>query len=90
MDYKVYILRMNNGQLYAGYTADIERRLQEHQLGKVASTRQRRPVKLIHYERYLLKTDAERRERFLKTTEGKRLLKMQIRDALLAENSVVE
>jgi len=90
MDYKVYILRMSNGQLYVGFTADIQRRLHEHELGKVASTKQRRPVKLLHYESYLLKTDAERRERFLKTTEGKRLLRMQIRDALVAENIVVE
>ncbi len=50
--------------------------------GKVESTSNRRPLKLIHYEAYLLKSDAERRERFLKTTEGRRTLKQQLRDLL--------
>jgi len=58
------------------------RRVGEHNDGKVKSTSKRRPLKLIHYEAYLLKSDAERRERFLKTTEGKRLLRQQIRDLL--------
>jgi hypothetical protein len=30
------------------------------------------PVTLIHYEAYCLESDARRRERFLRTTEGKR------------------
>jgi hypothetical protein len=33
-------------------------------------------------EAYLLESDARRRERFLKSTEGKRLLRQQIRDVL--------
>jgi putative endonuclease len=79
----VYILHMVNGQLYTGYTADLKRRFREHQAGKVKATVCRRPLKLIHYEAYSLKTDAQRRERFLKTTEGKRLLRQQIRDLLV-------
>lgn len=58
------------------------RRLTEHKNGKVESTRNFRPVKLVHYEAYLFKSDAKRREKFLKTTEGSRLLRMQIRDLL--------
>jgi hypothetical protein len=37
---------------------------------------------LIHAEAYALGTDARRRERFLKTTEGKRLLRQKLRDIL--------
>jgi len=55
----------------------------EYQKGKVRSTRDKGPIKLIHYEVYALKGDAERRERFLKTNEGKRLLRQQIRDILI-------
>ncbi len=68
--------------LYKGITSDLKRRISEHKNGKVISTKHKRPVKLIHYEAYLLKSDAERRERFLKTTEGRRLLKQQIKDIL--------
>lgn len=75
----VYILLLNNKQLYTGYTEDLKRRLDEHQKGRSGFTSQRLPVKLIHYEAYLIKEDAERRERYLKTTEGKRFLKQQIK-----------
>ena len=80
--YYVYFLNLNNGCIYKGYTLDLERRYKEHQNGKVKSTKNRRPLKLIGYEVYLFKTDALRRERYLKTTEGRRFLRMQYRDVL--------
>ncbi len=79
--YYVYILKLDNGDLYKGSTADVRERVAEHKKGKVDSTRNKNPV-LIHYECYLKKSDAQRRERFLKTTEGRRLLKQQLRDVL--------
>ena len=80
--YYVYILRMKNGQLYTGFTSDLKRRMKEHEYGKVKSTKLRRPLKLIHYEAYILESDARRRENFLKTSEGKKLLHKQIRDII--------
>ena len=80
--YYVYILLLSNTQLYTGYTSDLKRRLLEHQHGKSEFTSQPLPVRLIHYESYSLESDARRREGFLKTTEGKRLLRQQIRDCL--------
>ncbi len=41
-----------------------------------------RPLELIHYEAYTMESDAMRREKYLKTTEGKRFLRQQIRDLL--------
>ena len=73
---------MSNGQFYTGFTANLKVHVKQHQSGKVKSTRNKRPVKLFHYEAYLRESDARRRERFLKTTEGKRLLRMQIKDLL--------
>jgi len=80
--YYVYLLFLSNNRIYTGYTHDLKQRISEHQHGKVISTSKFLPLKLIHYESYLLKSDAQRRERFLKTTEGKRLLKLQLRDIL--------
>jgi putative endonuclease len=79
----VYILLLNNKQLYTGSTNDLKRRYKEHKNGKVKSTQYRRPLELLHYEAYLKKSDAVRREGFLKTTEGKRLIKQQLRDILI-------
>ncbi len=80
--YYCYILLLSNNQLYTGFTNDVKRRIHEHKSGKVKFTSQRLPVKLIHYEAYMLKSDAMRREKYLKTTEGKYFLHQQIRDYL--------
>lgn len=79
----VYILLEKNGQFYTGFSTDLRLRIKEHNSGKVESTKDRRPLKLIHYEAYFLESDARRREKYLKTTEGKRFLKQQIRDLLI-------
>ena len=80
----VYILKLSTGDLYTGATSDLRRRLREHHAGRVSSTRHSRDSsELIHYEAYLLKSDALRREKYLKTTEGKRMLRQQIRDLLV-------
>jgi len=78
----VYFLKLSNGDLYKGLTSDLKRRMEEHATGKVESTKNYLPAILIGYEAYQLKSDAQRREKFLKTTEGRRLLKQQYKDIL--------
>ncbi|MEA1926436.1 MAG: GIY-YIG nuclease family protein [Patescibacteria group bacterium] len=85
----VYILLLNNLQIYTGCTSNLKRRVEEHKLGKSKFTSKRLPVKLIHYEAYLLSQDAERRERYLKTTEGKRFLRQQLKE-LFTQNNIGE
>ncbi|MDF1497537.1 MAG: GIY-YIG nuclease family protein [Patescibacteria group bacterium] len=80
--YFVYFLKLRNGNIYKGSTSDLNRRLTEHRSAQVFSTKSYLPLKLIGYEVYYLKSDAERRERFLKTTEGRRLLNQQYRDII--------
>ncbi|MFH1654448.1 MAG: GIY-YIG nuclease family protein [Pseudomonadota bacterium] len=84
--YYVYILHLANNQLYTGFTSDLKRRIKEHEGGKVESTKHKRPLKLLHYEAYLLESDARRREKYLKGSEGKNSLRKQIRDILLSLN----
>ena len=85
----VYFLRLSNKSVYKGCTADLKRRIREHMAGKVESTRNFRPMTLLGYEAYHLKSDAERREKFLKTTEGRRLLRQQLRDVLQSTHGEV-
>lgn len=80
--YFVYVLKLNNGQLYVGLTSDLKRRYHEHLRGKVKATQRRRPLDLIYYEAYKIKKDAEKRERYLKSTKGKRTLKLQLHNFL--------
>ena len=63
-------------------TSDLRRRFLQHKNGGVESTKNYLPVVLIGYEAYILKSDAERREKFLKNTEGRRIFKQQYKDIL--------
>ena len=78
--YYVYILQslIKKNWLYNGFTSDLKRRLHEHNDGKNFSTAPYIPLKLIYYECYLVKEDAEAREKYLKTSMGKRVLKKQL------------
>lgn len=78
----VYVLQSEvDGQLYTGCTADLRKRFLEHNAGKVLSTRNRRPLKLIYYEACLNEQDAFRREKYLKTTYGKRYIKTRCKNS---------
>jgi putative endonuclease len=47
----VYVRQsLKDQDLYTGYTNDLGRRFREHTSGKVTSTRNRRPMRLIYYE----------------------------------------
>ena len=86
----VYFLRLSNGDIYKGLTDDLPRRLREHEKGSNVSTSLYQPLALLGYEAYKSKSDAIRREKFLKTTEGMRLLKRQYRDIISASNLMLE
>jgi len=76
-----YILQSENkGGLYIGYTSDLRKRLKEHNQGLNKSTKPYAPWKLIYYEACLNEKDAKRREGYLKTSQGQRLLKRRIKD----------
>jgi putative endonuclease len=63
----VYLLQSDedNG-FYIGYTSDLKLRFIQHKEGQVESTCHRRPLKLIYYESYKNKNQAEKREANLK------------------------
>lgn len=69
--YYVYILKSDkDGDYYVGSTDDYKRRLKEHERGKVPSTKHRRPLEMMCCEAYHDKITAQRRERFLKSSDG--------------------
>jgi len=78
--YYVYVLLGEvDRKFYTGSSPDLKRRFRAHCDGKVASTKSRRPLKLIYYEACLDKGDAIRREKYLKTGMGKRYLRNRLR-----------
>lgn len=81
MFFYVYVLEsLKNKRLYKGYTNDLRKRLKEHNCGLNFSTKPYMPWKIIHYEAYLNEKDANRREKYLKTSQGSRLLKRMLKE----------
>ena len=73
---------LSDKQLYVGLTDDLRSRLEEHNAGRVASTRRRVPLELLYWEGCLDRSDAAQREKYLKTALGKRYLKNRLRKYL--------
>lgn len=72
----VYILySQKDNNLYVGCSKNLNERIKKHKLGLVSSTKNRRPLILIHSEKFISKTKAFKRERFLKSLWAGRLKK---------------
>ena len=79
--YYVYILRSNvDNNLYSGYTDNLRRRFDDHNKGKVESTKYRKPFNLIYYEAFLHQQDATAREKYFKTQWGRNYLKKVLKN----------
>ena len=78
MYYTYILVSEKDKKFYTGSTEDMKRRMHEHQEGKVPSTKNRRPLRLMLYEAYPTKTEAQRRERYLKSSDGKKELRIRL------------
>ncbi|MBN1169086.1 GIY-YIG nuclease family protein [Candidatus Woesebacteria bacterium] len=75
----IYVLQSEKDKhFYTGFTDNIKERLIKHNTGSVKSTKNRRPYKLIYFEMSLNKKDALHREKYLKSSWGKRYLKNRL------------
>lgn len=81
--YYVYILRSKvDDNFYVGYSSNLENRLIQHEKGLVNSTKNRRPLEIVYYEVCLNQQDATHREKYLKTSWGKRYIKSRLKNYL--------
>lgn len=81
--YYVYVLQsLIDKNFYTGYTSDLKRRLEEHNSGISKSTKYRKPLILIYFEGCNNIKDAMKREKYLKTTYGKRYIKNRLANYL--------
>ena len=62
-----YILECSDGSFYTGWTNNLEKRINCHNKGKGAKyTRGRLPLKLVYFEEFIEKRDAQKREYVIK------------------------
>lgn len=78
MAYFVYILRCKDRTLYVGYTNNIQKRLKSHNESKRGAhyTKTRRPVRLVHTEKYKTLSEALKREHEIKSWKREKKLKL--------------
>ncbi len=73
---------MKDMSFYTGYTKNLKLRFEQHNKGIVESTKDRTPLKLIYYEACLNQSDATRREKYMKSYNGKRFLGRRLKSYL--------
>jgi putative endonuclease len=73
MEYFVYILYSpSHNRTYVGQTNNLVSRLSYHNSGKVKSTKPFRPWVLIHSESFSSRSDAMKKEKWFKSTSGRK------------------
>ena len=81
--YYTYVLySKKDGNFYTGFTQDLKLRFDQHNKGRVESTRDRIPLELVYYEACLNRDDAIHREKYLKSFHGKAYLKKRLKSYL--------
>jgi len=74
--FHVYVLQSaRDGSHYVGSCCNITRRLGEHNSGTSSYTKGRRPWNVIYTEQFGTRSEAMKRERFLKSGKGRIELK---------------
>jgi putative endonuclease len=86
MPFYVYILRSeSSGKTYVGQTSDLEKRLAQHNdltcQFTMYTKRNKGPWKLIHAEAHPSRSEAMKREKYLKSGQGRDWIKAKFLQA---------
>ena len=77
--YYLYILHSEKlDRYYTGSSADTEKRLVRHNAGATPSTKPGRPWEIVHLEEFDNKSEAIKRERYIKRMKSKVFIKKLI------------
>ena len=82
MYYVYFLISSKTNKIYTGYTKDLRKRLLDHKSKQVHTTKRMGKFNLIFYEAFYDERDAKRREKYFKTTKGKRTVKLMVKYSL--------
>ena len=86
MNYVYILLNETKTRTYTGVADDVEKRLNEHNTGRVKSSRPYRPYKIFYTESFATLSEARQKEKFYKSTTGRRRLKEMLLSGLSIES----
>ena len=70
--YYVYIIESEvDSSFYTGYTKDLQNRLKKHNDDRSGYTARKKPWKIVYAEEFIEKTEAIKRENFLKRQKNR-------------------
>ena len=74
--YFAYVLKsLSHDYFYKGHCRDLQLRLQQHNSGMTVSLRPYLPCSIVYYEQFETEQEAIFREKYFKTSAGRRFLK---------------
>ena len=75
----IYILKsIKNGKYYIGSTRNLEKRLKEHNSGKMKSTKGLIPWEIVHTESVSTNSEARKRESYIKKRKSRKYIEALI------------
>jgi putative endonuclease len=73
--YYVYVLKsVNFNKVYVGLTTNIDKRLIQHNSGKIKSNKAYTPFIVVYFETFKTREDARKKEKYFKAGAGRRYL----------------
>ena len=77
--YYAYVLRStNHDYYYKGHCQDLQKRLQQHNMGLTISIRPYLPFEIVYFETFATENEAIGREKYFKSAAGRRYLKTKL------------
>lgn len=78
MYFAYVLLSLKDKKKYYGLTNNLDRRVDEHNNGRVNSTKLRRPLKLVYFETFETRVDARKREVYFKSGYGREFISKKL------------
>jgi len=80
MSFSVYIVRsQTTGRFYVGHTANLTKRVREHNNNRTKSIRHRGPWELVYTEEFPTRAEAMQRERQIKQMKSHQWIEQLVR-----------
>jgi putative endonuclease len=77
--YYTYVIKsVSHDFYYKGHCEKLEERLKQHNSGMTESIRPYVPYEIVYFEEFLTREEAIKREKYFKSSAGRRFLKKMI------------